>query len=70
MLVLSRRVSEKLVLPELGTTITVVALKGGAVRLGIQAPPQVTVLREEIRQRDGRPRRPPATRPGKPNVRA
>jgi carbon storage regulator len=64
MLVLSRRVSEKLVLPELGLTITVLAVKGGAVRLGIEAPTQVTVLREELLQRDGSPVADPATRPG------
>jgi carbon storage regulator len=59
MLVLSRRATQKLVLPELGLTITVLAIKGEAVRIGIDAPPQVTVLREELLQRD----RPPAIRP-------
>jgi carbon storage regulator CsrA len=62
MLVLSRHVREKIVLPELGVTVTVVAVKGSAVRVGIEAPPQVRVLREELRQRDGA-MAPPATRP-------
>jgi carbon storage regulator CsrA len=52
MLVLSRRVKEKLVLPDLGVTIQVVAIKSGTVRLGIEAPPDVSVLREEVHQRD------------------
>jgi carbon storage regulator CsrA len=51
MLVLSRRLHEKIVLPSIQATIEVVAIKGGAVRLGIQAPPEVTVLREEIPDR-------------------
>jgi carbon storage regulator len=53
MLVLSRRVTDMFVLPELGSTVTVLAVKGGAVRIGIEAPPQVTVLREELLQQDG-----------------
>src|SRR5438034_1239876 len=52
MLVLSRRLKEKIVLPDLGVEIQVVALKSGTVRLGIVAPPDVTVLREEVRVRD------------------
>jgi carbon storage regulator CsrA len=47
-LVLSRRLNEKIVLPGLGVTIEVVALKGNVVRLGIEAPPDVKVLREEL----------------------
>lgn len=48
MLVLSRRCHESIVLPELNVTITVVAAKSGAVRLGIDAPPDVPVVRQEI----------------------
>ncbi len=48
MLVLTRRPHEKIVLPGLQVTITVVAVKGGAVRIGIEAPPEVQVLREEL----------------------
>jgi carbon storage regulator CsrA len=48
MLVLSRRLNEKIVLPSLGVTVQVLAVRGGAVRLGIQAPPDIAVLREEL----------------------
>jgi len=48
MLVLSRRINEKLLFPDIGTAIQVRSVKGNAVRLGIQAPPEVTVLREEL----------------------
>jgi carbon storage regulator CsrA len=48
MLVLSRRLGEKIVLPSLGVTVQVLALRRGAVRLGIEAPPDVAVLREEL----------------------
>jgi carbon storage regulator CsrA len=51
MLVLSRRVNEKIVFPGVGATVQVVSLKPGVVRLGIEAPPDVTVLRAEVRDR-------------------
>jgi carbon storage regulator CsrA len=51
MLVLSRRLHEKIVLPGLGITIQVASIKGGVVRLGIQAPPQVRVVRQELLDR-------------------
>jgi carbon storage regulator CsrA len=54
MLVLSRRRNEKIVLPGLGATIQVLDIRHGTVRLGIVAPPDVTVLREEL---VGKPRR-------------
>jgi len=56
MLVLSRRLHQRIVLPGLGITIQVVAMKAGVVRLGIEAPPDVPVFREEIVNRT----RPPA----------
>jgi carbon storage regulator CsrA len=46
MLVLSSRVHEKIILPESHTSIEVVAIQGNSVRLGIQAPEEVRVLRE------------------------
>jgi carbon storage regulator CsrA len=46
-LVLSRQLSEKIILPSLGVTIQVVAVNGGNVRLGIDAPAEVKVAREE-----------------------
>src|SRR5947209_1853035 len=48
MLVLTRRPRERILFPGINTTVQVVAVKSGAVRLGIEAPPEVTVLREEI----------------------
>jgi carbon storage regulator CsrA len=54
MLVLSRHRNEKVVLPGLGATIQVLDIRRGVVRLGIVAPPEVIVLREEL---VGKPRR-------------
>jgi carbon storage regulator len=47
MLVLTRRVGEEIVVGD-GIRVTVVAIKRGNVRLGITAPPSVTVLRQEL----------------------
>lgn len=53
MLVLTRRVGESLMINEGGQLITVTCLgvKGNQVRLGISAPKDVAVHREEIYQR-------------------
>jgi len=48
MLVLSRRVNEKIVLPGIDTTIQLLSTKQGLVRLGIDAPAEVAVFREEV----------------------
>ena len=48
MLVLSRRVNEKIVLPGIDTTIQLLSTKQGLVRLGIEAPAEVAVFREEV----------------------
>ena len=61
MLVLARRLGEKIVLPGLGITVQVVGIKGNVVRLGIDAPPEVSVFREEVvgrRQPGGDPNAP------------
>jgi len=50
MLILTRRVGEKLVIGE-DVTVTVLGTKGGQVRIGIDAPRDVMVNREEIYQR-------------------
>lgn len=47
MLVLSRKKSEKIKLGD-SIEITVVRVCGNKVRLGIQAPPDVAVLRREL----------------------
>jgi carbon storage regulator len=48
MLVLSRKVGERIVIPECNLGITVVAIEGNRVRLGLSAPPEVAVYREEV----------------------
>jgi carbon storage regulator CsrA len=48
MLVLSRRPGEAIVVPGLNLTIRVLGIKGGTVRLGIDAPYDLKVLREEL----------------------
>jgi carbon storage regulator CsrA len=48
MLVLSRRCSEKIVFPEIGVTLHVLGTKGQVARIGIEAPPEVPVLRGEL----------------------
>ena len=50
MLILTRRVGETLMIGD-EITVTVLAVKGGQVRLGVEAPREVEVHREEIYQR-------------------
>ena len=50
MLVLSRRESERIRLGK-SIVVTVVRVSGDKVRLGIEAPPDVLVLREELEPR-------------------
>ena len=49
MLILTRRVGEKVVIGE-NVMVTVLSVKGHQVRIGIDAPCDVTVHREEIFQ--------------------
>jgi carbon storage regulator CsrA len=51
MLVLSSRIHDKIILPDFGTAIEVVSIQPGSVRLGIDAPADVRVLREGIPDR-------------------
>ncbi len=53
MLVLARQLNERIIIPVVRATIEVVALKPNAVRLGIDAPPEVAILREEVFRRAG-----------------
>lgn len=48
MLVLSRRPQEKILFPGTGISIEIVQTKGNTVRVGIEAPKSVRVLRGEI----------------------
>jgi len=47
MLILTRRVGEKLIIGE-NVTVTVLGVKGNQIRIGIDAPRDVQVNREEI----------------------
>jgi carbon storage regulator len=47
-LVLTRRLHESIVIPGRDVTIRVVAVKGGTVRISIEAPPDVPILRGEL----------------------
>jgi carbon storage regulator len=48
MLVLSRRLGEKIVVPQCGLSVAIIGIQGDRVRLGVSAPPEVAVHREEL----------------------
>ena len=56
MLVITRKVNQKLYIGE-NVVVTVVSVKpGGAVQIGIEAPREIPVLREEAKLRTGEDR--------------
>ncbi len=50
MLVLSRKVGERVLIGD-RIAVTIVRVNGNGVRLGIEAPPEMVVVREELAQR-------------------
>jgi carbon storage regulator len=67
MLVLSRRIGESVVLPSCDVTIRVVGVAKNRVKLGITAPCEMPVHREEVAARilpAGEPKSSPRVRPG------
>jgi carbon storage regulator CsrA len=50
MLVLRRKIGERIVVPHFGFAVRVIAIEGKTVRLGISAPEDVAVYREEVWQ--------------------
>jgi carbon storage regulator len=50
MLVLSRKINESIIIAD-SIVVTVLRVEGNKVRLGIEAPPNVHILREELQAR-------------------
>jgi carbon storage regulator len=48
MLVLSRKVGERILIGD-NISVTVVRITGGGVRIGIEAPPDLAVIRQELK---------------------
>ncbi|HEX5104582.1 MAG TPA: carbon storage regulator [Pirellulaceae bacterium] len=62
MLVLSRKETERIRLGD-SIVVTVVRVAGDKVRLGIEAPPDVLVLREELKPNEQASLHPPSVTP-------
>ena len=47
MLVVSRKVGERILIGD-KVAVTIVKISGGAVRIGVEAPPEMAVMRQEL----------------------
>lgn len=65
MLVLSRRAGDRIIFPDLNISVGILQTNGRNVRVGIEAPPDVAVLRHELAAESSR--RPPAAAATKRN---
>lgn len=54
MLVLHRDCGERIVFPDLGITIELIDVKTGGAQIGIEAPRDIAIFREEIAPDPGR----------------
>jgi len=52
MLVLSRRPQERIVFPTLGVEVEILGVSGNTVRVGVNAPREIVVLRHEVAEKD------------------
>ncbi|MEN1679144.1 MAG: response regulator [Planctomycetota bacterium] len=57
MLVLSRREDDRILFPGLGISIHILRIAGNKIRVGVDAPPEVKVLRHELRSHTDKPAR-------------
>jgi carbon storage regulator CsrA len=67
MLILTRKIDQSIIIQG-NITIMVLGVERDRVKLGIQAPAEVAVLREELVQDDVQGKVSPIRRPAKPNL--
>ena len=48
MLVLTRKETEKILFPTLGVTVELLRIRGNKARIGIEAPTEIPVVRQEV----------------------
>ncbi len=52
MLVITRRENEKIIFPNIGITVQLLETRGNSAKIGIEAPKEIKVLREELASLD------------------